>query len=304
VLDQPEQDAATASRAAGEAQVYRRQYTRYTGVREGRPRSYQSMISHSIKRALGIRRKWTAKIIPIILYAAAFIPVIGFVSIPAIFGTDLIQFESVDIFQALSLVLLVFAAAASPEMLCDDRRENVLQLYYSRGFSRWDYLLAKLLSLGGLMLSIALLPPLILFLGNTFLQDHPFDYLGSNWDEFLRIGGAAITLSIYFAAVGLAVSAITERKGVASAIYIGFFIAGSAILGALYSAIDQEWNSIFVLFSPLEIPDGLLMLFFDAETPGSLAVDAGVEPALYLVSVSIFAAVSAVILYRRYLRED
>jgi ABC-2 type transport system permease protein len=304
VPDRSEPQTSGIARESDEAQIYRRQYTRYTGAREGRTRSYLSVVSHSVRRALGIRRKWTAKIVPIVLYAAAFIPVIGFVSIPAIFGTDLIQFESIDLFQALSLVLLVFAAAASPEMLCDDRRENVLPLYYSRGFSRWDYLLAKLLALGGLMMSISLLPPLILFLGNAFLQDQPFRYLGSNFDEFFRIGGAALTLSIYFASIGLAISAITERKGIASAIYIGFFIAGSAILAALYTAIDQSWNVIFALFAPFDVPDGVLMLFFEGEIVGSLAAQAGIDSGWYLVSVSAFALASAVLLYRRYLRED
>jgi ABC-2 type transport system permease protein len=174
VTDRVDASASNQSTQQAEGQVYRRRYTRYTGSRQGRVRSYLAVIYHSLRRALGIRRKWTSKILPIILYSAAFIPVIGFISVPAILGIEGIEFDSATIFSTISLILLVFAAAASPEMLCDDRRENVLPLYYSRGLSRLDYLAAKLLAIGAIMLSVSLLPALLLFLGNSFLQDQPF----------------------------------------------------------------------------------------------------------------------------------
>jgi ABC-2 type transport system permease protein len=287
-----------------EGHVYRRRYTRYAGSRQGRTRSYLALINHSLRRALGIRRKWTSKIIPIFLYAAAFIPVIGFIAVPAILGIDGVEFGSADLFSALSLILLVFAAAASPEMLCDDRRENVLPLYYSRGLSRWDYLAAKMLSLGMIMLSVSLLPALLLFLGNTFLQDAPFSYLTSNADEFPRILAAALLLSVYYSAIGLAVSSMTERKGVASAIIIGVFLAGTAIANGLYESIDQSWNFVFVLIAMMEIPDGILIMLFDYSPSMSLPVRSEIDPLWFLVSVAGFTLISSLLLYRRYLRED
>ncbi|MEX2426218.1 MAG: ABC transporter permease subunit [Thermomicrobiaceae bacterium] len=287
-----------------EGHVYRRKYTQYEGHRQGRGRSYIALIVHSLRRALGIRRKWTSKILPIFLYGAAFIPVIGFIAIPAIVGIEGFEFGSADLFSALSMILLIFAAAAAPEMLCDDRRENVLPLYYSRGLSRWDYLAAKMLSLGGIMLSVSLLPATLLFLGNTFLQDAPFSYLSSNADEFPRIVATAFVLSLYYSAVGLAVASMTERKGVASAIVIGVFLAGSAIANGLYESIDQSWSSIFVLIAMMEIPDGILVLMFDYSPSMSLPVRSGIEPLWFLASIGGFTLVSALLLYRRYLRED
>lgn len=289
---------------APEGQVYRRRYTRYAGARQGRLRSYSAVIYHSWRRALGIRRKWTSKILPIILYCAAFIPVIGFISVPAILGIDTIEFEPSGLFSTLSMILLVFAAAASPEMLCDDRREKVLPLYYSRGLSRWDYLMAKLLALGGIMLSVSLFPALILFLGNSFLQAQPFGYLTTNWDEFPRIVTTAILLSLFYSSVGLAVSAMTERKGIASAVIIGIFLAGTAIANGLYESIDQSWSQFFALVSPMDIPEGLVYMVFDDAPSNALAVRADIEPLWFLVSVSGFVLASAVVLYRRYLRED
>jgi ABC-2 type transport system permease protein len=293
-----------SNQPASDGHVYRRKYNRYTGAREGRARSYGAVVLHSWRRALGIRRKWTSKILPIILYVAAFVPVIGFIAVPAIIGVDGFEFEPSTLFTSLSLILLVFAAAASPEMLCDDRRENVLPLYYSRGMTRWDYLAAKLIALGSIMLSVSLLPALLLFLGNTFLQDQPFSYLGSNLDQIPRIFATAILLSLFYAAIGLAVASMTERKGVASAIVIGVFLAGTAIAEGLYQAIESDWSQAFVLLAIAEVPEGLVMLIFDEESAGSLPARAGIEPAWMLVSVFGFIAMSSVLLYRRYLRED
>jgi ABC-2 type transport system permease protein len=287
-----------------EGNIYRRQYTGYAGVREGRIRAYSALIGHSVRRALGIRRKWTAKIIPILIYVAAFIPVIGFISVPAIFGTGVITFSTVDLFSAIAMILLIFAAAASPEMLCDDRRENVLQLYYARGLSRLDYLMAKLIALGGLMLSVSLIPALILFLGNTFLEDQPLSHLWDNIDEPFRILGSALTMSLFFASIGLMISAITERKGVASGIYFGVFLAGSAIMNALYEAIGESWARFFLLFSPLDIPEGILMFFFGEAPGGSAVIRADLDGSAYMLTILLIAGVSAAMLYRRYLRED
>jgi ABC-2 type transport system permease protein len=286
------------------AQVYRRKYHRYSGTRQGRFRSYGAVVVHSWRRALGIRRKWTSKILPIILYVAAFVPVIGFIAVPAIVGIDGFEFEPSSLFTSLSIILLVFTAAASPEMLCDDRRENVLPLYYSRGLTRWDYLAAKLLALFSLMMSVSLLPALILFMGNTFLQDQPFSYLGTNVDQLPRILATATLLSVFYAAIGLAVASLTERKGIASAIVIGLFIAGSGIAEGLYQAVESDWSQVFVLFAIAEIPEGLVHLIFGDGPAGSLPVRSGIDPLWFLASIAGFVLLSSALLYRRYLRED
>lgn len=286
------------------AQVYRRKYHRYIGTRQGRMRSYGAVVFHSWRRALGIRRKWTSKILPIILYIAAFVPVIGFIAVPAIVGIDGFEFEVSSLFTSLSIILLVFTAAASPEMLCDDRREKVLPLYYSRGMTRWDYLAAKMIALFSLMMSVSLLPALLLYLGNTFLQDQPFSYLGSNWDQLPRIIATAVLLSVFYAAIGLAVASMTERKGIASAIVIGLFIAGSGIAEGLYQAIESDWSQVFVLFAIAEIPEGLVHLIFGDGPAGSLPVRSGIDPIWFLASIAGFVLLSSALLYRRYLRED
>ena len=74
-----------------------------------------------------------------------------------------------DYFGIIFSILGVFVASIAPEMLCGDRRENVLTLYFSRAITRTDYLLAKLLGTALLTLTITLLPMLIYWLGRQLL---------------------------------------------------------------------------------------------------------------------------------------
>jgi ABC-2 type transport system permease protein len=294
-----------ASPGVADGHVYRRDYERYTGVREGRRRAYLSVVAHSVRRALGIRRKWTSKVVPALLYVSAFLPVIGFIAVRAMFGIDLIVFTAADLFAALSLILLIFAAAAAPEMLCDDRRERVLQLYYSRGLTAGDYLIAKLIALGTLMLTISLIPALILFLGDGLLADSPVRHLASNAGEALRIVMTATLLSVFYAAIGLAISAVTLRKGIASAIYVGLFLVATPILVGVFEAVEADWARYLVLITPLEAPGGLIALVMGTDPdPGSMVARADVSHWWYLASLAGIVLASAGILYRRYLKED
>src|SRR3954462_2336574 len=52
-------------------EVYDRGYKHYDGPRLGRKHAFGALIRYSIQRAMGIKKKRTAKIIPIILYVVA-----------------------------------------------------------------------------------------------------------------------------------------------------------------------------------------------------------------------------------------
>ena len=47
-------------------EVYDRGYTHYDGERLGRGHAFGALIRYSIQRALGIKKPWTAKVVPII----------------------------------------------------------------------------------------------------------------------------------------------------------------------------------------------------------------------------------------------
>jgi len=84
-------------------------------------------------------------------------------------------------------LLLLFAATAGPELLCPDRRQNVLALIFTRPVTRSDYLLAKLAALLAVVGLIALVPLVVLFVGNTLTADSAATYLRQNLDDLGRI---------------------------------------------------------------------------------------------------------------------
>lgn len=288
-------------------ELYDRGYRHYEGPREGREHAIRALVLYSIKRGLGVKKKWTAKIIPILMYGIAFVPVLIFIGVRAILGDAAGSFDYVELYSALSLVLLVFAAATAPEMLSDDRRQNVLPLYFSRPIHRSDYLLAKIGALGILMATIAFIPAFVLFLGTVFLDDNPIRYLIDNWGDLFRIAGTGALMSIYYAAIGLVIAAFTERKSIAAAIYVGAMLILSGISAALFSAIEADWGRYLVLLSPDSIPDGISKWIFSPPPDpfdGSLVAQANLSGIWYLVMVVVITLISGTVMYQRYLKDE
>ena len=288
-----------------DAQIYDRGYRHYEGVREGRTRAVRALIGYSIKRGLGIKKRWTAKIIPILLYAFAFFPVIIIIGIRAFAGRLAAGFNYQTLYDLLATILLVFAAATAPEMLCDDRRQRVLPLYFSRAISRGDYLLAKIGALGLLMSTIALLPGVILFLGVTFLDSSPVSYFFKHIADILRIVANGTLLSIFFAAIGLLIASFTDRKSVAAAVYIGTVVLISGFVAALFDAIKGDWHRYLALLSPTVVPQALTSWIFGTKLGGdTAAARANLAGPWYLLSVVLITVVCSFFVYRQYLRDE
>ncbi len=288
-----------------DAEIYDRGYRHYEGSREGRPHAIRALVVYSIKRGLGIKKRWTAKIIPIILYLFAFFPVIIIIGIRAFAGQLAAGFNYQTLYDLLATILLVFAAATAPEMLCDDRRQHVLPLYFSRAISRGDYLVAKISALGILMGTIALIPAFILFLGITFLANSPVNYFFKHIVDLLRIVADGSLISIFFAAIGLLISSFTERKSVAAAVYIGAVLLISGFVAGLFNAINGGWHRYLVLLSPVVVPQALTSWIFGTTlSSGNLAAEAHLNGAWYLVSVAGITLLSSYVVYRLYLRDE
>lgn len=65
-------------------EIFDRGYAKYDGPKRGRRGAITSLIGYSMKRAMGIRKSWTAKVLPFILYVAVTIPMVVQIGIMAI----------------------------------------------------------------------------------------------------------------------------------------------------------------------------------------------------------------------------
>jgi len=303
--------AAQPAQPYGEG--FDRGYQHYTGLRLGRQHAIRALIWYSIKRGLGIKKRWTAKLIPFILYVGAFAPAVIVVALLAFVqsatpGQDSVTFGYADLNGFTAFILLVFAAACAPEMLCDDRRENVLSLYFSRAITRLDYLTAKITALAILMGTIAFGPALVLFFGKTLLDDNPLSAFAHSLDDLGRIVVFGVLVSIYWAAIGLGIAAFTNRKGVAAAIFNGAVFIVTALANALYDALDSSIRRYLVVVSPIDLLQAISNWLFGVASSGNGSnVDLSQVdvPSIVLVAgVLGMAALSALIMYRRYLADE
>ena len=125
-------------------EIYDRGYKHYDGPRLGRRRAFDALVRYSMKRALGIKKGWTSKVVPIILYIAVSLTVVIPLGVEAFLPSASVL-TYWDFFQFIFLIQGIFVATIAPEMLCGDRRENVLSLT-SRGRSPGSIICLRSLS--------------------------------------------------------------------------------------------------------------------------------------------------------------
>jgi ABC-2 type transport system permease protein len=291
----------TTTPAQPYGEIYDLGYKHYDGKRLGRAHAIQALIVYSIKRGLGIKKKWTAKLIPIGLYAVAFVPAFIVAGIKAFVPSDDFTYSFHDLNDFIFPTLFIFAAALGPEMLSDDRRENVLGLYFSRTLTRLDYLLAKIAAMGFLLGTIAFGPPLLLFIANVLLADNPISYFFDHIGDIGRIAAYGVLASAYLGAISLAIAAYTNRKGVAGAIFIGGLFMITGIANALYDALDSGIGDYIILLAPGDLVIAISGWVWGERTDLS---NANLSGYWYGLAVVATVAVSAFIMYRRYLADE
>ena len=113
--------SAPASGQYGE--IFDRGYLHYEGRRLGQMSAIWALARYSMARALGVRRPWTAKVIPFLLYAAVAIPVAMAIGIRAFLpGVEFLDYP--EFFGAIFILEGIFVATIAPEMLCSDRHDR------------------------------------------------------------------------------------------------------------------------------------------------------------------------------------
>lgn len=230
-------------------EVYDRGYKHYDGERLGRRHAFGALIRYSIQRALGLKKRWTAKVVPIIIYTVSAGAVLVMIGIEAFIDEATMSYA--DFFVYIFAVLGLFVATIAPEMLCPDRRENVLNLYFARAISRLDYVLAKLAATAILTLTVSLVPHVFFWLFRQLLADAPLSALKDNADQLGKIAVVGVLTAFYLGAIGLVISSFTGRKPIAIAIIIVGWVVTEVFVGFFQEAVrDESWSDYLFLLSP------------------------------------------------------
>jgi len=286
--------------------VYDRGYRPYEGVRGGRRAATFALYKATLRRALGLRRSWRQKVAPFVLLGIATIPAIvnvgiGYVTRNEIFS-DRIEIITYREYVGVSSMLLLFVALVAPDVICPDRRQRVLPLMFARPLTGVDYVGAKFGAITTILFFFSFLPQVVLFVGSMLVSDSSFEYLTDHLDVIWKVTLAVAALSIYYAVIGLAIAATTDRRIVAGAAVIGLFLVTS-ITSAILVGDEEHYNDgspaalINVLALPLQIRDLIFLGHIDPESSLSAVSNGGLYATGVYVAVLLLAAA---VLLRRY----
>ena len=278
-------------------------YARYDGVRRAPWFAIISLARWSAFGALGARKSWRAKFLPVTLTLIALLPAFAVLAIRAIVGADfsdrfpeLIPYR--QYLTEIGLTVTIFAAILCPELLCPDRRDNVLSLYLSTAVGRLTYVLGKLIAAVVPLLCLTLLPVLLLFVGNTFFAESAVGYLQDHWHDVGRIVASGLLLALYVSLVGLAVASFTSRRafalgGYAALMLIPTFVGSSLVQGA---NLDKHLQLMMIGRLPIAATRSLY--------PGSTDPEFALAGWWWWAACGVVMSVSTFCLWWRYRRAD
>lgn len=290
---------------SGQGAVYDRGYRPYDGPRGRRGAATLALYKASMRRAVGIRRSWRQKFAPFVLLGVVTIPAIvnvgiGYVTRDSI--ADRFEIITYRDYVGVSSALLLFVALVAPDVVCPDRRHKVLPLMFARPLTGVDYVAAKVAAIASILFAFSFLPQLVLFVGNMLVSDNALDYFTGHLDVLWKVPVAVALLSVYYAVIGVAISALTDRRIVAGAAVIGLFLVTSIASGILVGERRTfETGSIAALINVLVLPLYLRDLVFlghlDPESPLWGVSHGG---ALAITEFIVVLAVGIAVLLRRY----
>ena len=292
----------TGLRTPDAGQIFDLGYQPYTGPRQGRVRACWSLYSTSLKAAFGIGRGGKAKIIPFALLGFAVIPALIALGIATLLGENFSPIRYSNYLVITSLLLTLFCAVVAPEMLCPDRRNRTLSLYFAHAITRTDYVAMKALALLTALLVIALVPQAILFLGNSFAAVSATRYIRDNLEVIPRIVLAGALVSVFLAALALAAASLTPRRIFAAGGFIALFLISTAVANAIWETFRTEPARWIMLLAFGDLPfAATAWVFGERYSEGSLAARTDLPGAVLFLAVLAYSAVALLIVVWRYL---
>lgn len=247
-------------------------YRAYAGERAGVPWAIKSLAKHSVRRALGLKRAGKHKIVPIITIVLAFLPAIVMVGLSAFlpdFGlNDLVSYG--DYFGFTSFALFLFTAASAPGVLTTDRTSGMLAMYLASPLNRTTYVIAKGIGIFSVMLLVTVAPIVFLVLAYTFVGAGPGGPV-EFFETMFRALLAGVVSAAAFTGLGMFISSIPKRWGIASVSIIGALIVPGIVAGILTEV--AEGPDLLALLSPSDMLGKAWQHILGDVTDNGLAMD-------------------------------
>lgn len=246
LMNAPQQAARSTHTPTG--QIFDLGYQAYSGPRQGRTRARIALYTAAVKSAFGIGRGAKAKVLPFSLLALAIIPAAVALGIATLLSTAFSPIRYSNYLNTTSLILTLFCAVVAPELLCSDRRQRVLSLYFAHALTRFDYVVMKALALLTALLAITLAPQALLFLGNMLAAADAGQYARDNLKMIPRILGSGVLMAFFLAMLSLAAASLTPRRIFAAGGFLLLFLISTATANAIWETFRTDaWRPVMLL---------------------------------------------------------
>jgi len=281
--------------STSDAHIYEQGYHKHDGARLGVGASVKSLAWHSALRALGLRRTFWAKLLPIATVVISYLPAAVFVGVAALIPEEVTrEVDAIPTYHEyyffVSAAIVLFVAIVGPEVLCSDRRHGMLGLYLASPLTRETYLLSKVLGLLPVLGLVTLGPPLLLLIGRTMVDAGP-EGVGDFVLLVVRAVASAIAVTAIYLAVSMAAASLTDRRAIASAGVILSLFVTSAVTGTLVESIGADDH--LYLLNLMVLPFEVVQRIYGVDTD----LDASTV-AVYAAAVAWVVAASAIVVSR------
>ncbi len=239
-----------------EARIFDQGYRRYDGPRTGTTGAIRSLVKHSVRHALGLGRKTQHKVVPIGIIVMAYLPAAVFIGAAALIPVDTEEFlpSYAEYYGFVAATIYLLAGFTAPELLCSDRRSGLLGVYLASPLNRTRYLQGKAIGVFLILLLVTLGPPLLMLIAFSLQNMGPDGFV--EWIRvFGRIVASSAVIGVLYTAIGLGISATTDRIPVATATIMAL-IPGSAVVTDLLvdeAGVDPAVRLLNLLFLPRAI---------------------------------------------------
>ena len=227
------------------AHIYDSGYRKYDGVRTGVAGAIRTLVSHSGAHALGLRRSAKYKVVPVLIIVAAYLPAAVFIGIAALIPDADIEEAFLPTYAGyygyVIAAIYLFAGFITPELLAPDRRTGMLGVYLASPLNRATYLLGKAIAVLLLLLIVTFGPPMLMLIAFSLENSGPDGFL--EWVKvFGQIFAGSAAMGVFFASIGLAISASTDRVVIATATILAALPASAVATDVLVDLAELSPN--------------------------------------------------------------
>jgi ABC-2 type transport system permease protein len=245
-------------------EIYDLGYRNYEGPRLGRWYVVRSLTALSLRHTFGFGRGVGPKVIAFSLIAFTLIPALVQVALGVLVPEDFEFVRPEEYYGFVQVIIILFVAAMASELVGNDRRNNVLPLYFSRPLERSDYVFAKVTALTLGLQALTLVPQMLMFLGNWLGAADQSEWLSDNISDLPAIIASALLVSAEFAAIAIVIATFASKRAFALVGILGAMLVSSIVTGVLSDFLPLGAARVVMLLSPIYVTRAVTFVLFDA----------------------------------------